>query len=101
MTLAHLVYIELLLKHRNPRRRLVYLFLKSHPGEQAMTELITAINEIVKYGLKQNIAPDDKEKILEKNLMRIYSLYFEAQYTFEENDYFDFTKQNCRTFNKT
>jgi hypothetical protein len=26
---------------------------------------------------------------------------FEAQYTFEENDYFDFTKQNCQTFNKT
>jgi hypothetical protein len=58
--------LSFLLKHRNPLRRLVYLFLKSHPGEQAMTELITAINEIVKYGLKQNIAPDDKEKIWRK-----------------------------------
>jgi hypothetical protein len=57
-----------------------------------MTELIPTINEIVKYGLEPNLTTTDKEKELEKNLVKIYSLYFDIEFKFDETDYPDFNK---------
>lgn len=60
-----------------------------------MTELIPTINEIVKYGLQPNLTTDKNErsKLLEKSLVKIYSLYFDIEYTFDETDSADFDKQ--------
>ena len=55
-----------------------------------MTELIPTINEIVKYGLQPNLTEADKEQKLERNLVKLYSLYFDIEYTFDETDYPDF-----------
>ena len=57
-----------------------------------MTELISTINEIVKYGLQPNLTVTDKEKLLERNLVKIYNLYFDIEYKFDETDYVDFDK---------
>ena len=57
-----------------------------------MTELITTINEIVKYGLQPNLTVSDKEKLLERNLVKIYDLYFDIKYIFDETDFPDFDK---------
>ena len=59
-----------------------------------MTELITIINEIVKYGLQPNLTITDKEKLLEKSLVKIYNLYFDIKFDFDEKDYQDFDKSN-------
>ena len=55
-----------------------------------MTELIPTINEIVKYGLQPNLAVTDKEKLLEKYLVKIYSLYFDIKFDFDKTDYAEF-----------
>ena len=57
-----------------------------------MTELIPTINEIVKYGLQPNLTVTDKEKLLERHLVKIYDLYFDIEYKFDETDYPDFDK---------
>ena len=57
-----------------------------------MTELIPTINEIVKYGLQPNLTVTDKEKLLERNLVKIYDLYFSIDYKFDETNYPDFDK---------
>jgi hypothetical protein len=57
-----------------------------------MTELIPTINEIVKYGLEPNLTTTDKEKELEKNLVKIYSLYFDIEFKFDETNYPDLDK---------
>jgi hypothetical protein len=57
-----------------------------------MTELIQTINEIVKYGLQPNLAIDGKEKSLERNLVKIYDLYFDIEYKFDETNFPDFDK---------
>jgi hypothetical protein len=57
-----------------------------------MTELIPAINEIVKYGLEPTLTTTDKEKVLEKNLVKIYSLYFDIEFKFDETNYPEFDK---------
>ncbi len=57
-----------------------------------MTELISTINEIVKYGLQPNLAVTNKEKLLERHLVKIYDLYFDIEYKFDETDYSDFDK---------
>jgi hypothetical protein len=57
-----------------------------------MTELIPTINEIVKYGLQPNLTTTDKEKLLERNLVKIYDLYFDIKYTFDETDFSDIDK---------
>lgn len=57
-----------------------------------MTELIPTINEIVKYGLQPNLTVTDKEKLLERNLVKIYDLYFDIEYKFDEAEYSDFDK---------
>ena len=59
-----------------------------------MTELITTINQIVKYGLQPNLTVADKEKLLEKDLIKIYNLYFDIKFDFDEKDYPDFEKAN-------
>src|SRR5580698_3825151 len=57
-----------------------------------MTELIPTINEIVKYGLQPNLEIIDKEKLLEKDLVKIYNLYFEIKFDFDKVDYPKFEK---------
>lgn len=57
-----------------------------------MTDLIPTINQIVKYGLELNLTTTDKEKELEKNLVKIYSLYFDIEFKFDETDYPDLDK---------
>ncbi len=57
-----------------------------------MTELIPTINEIVKYGLHPNLTVSDKEKLLERHLVKIYDLYFDIDYKFDETDFPDFDK---------
>ena len=42
-----------------------------------MNELISTINEIVKYGLQPNLVIVNKDKLLEKALVKIYALYLE------------------------
>ena len=66
-----------------------------HISDTAMTELIPTINEIVKYGLQPNLTTDkdERNKSLEKSLEKIYSLYFDIEYTFDETDFPDFDKQ--------
>lgn len=55
-----------------------------------MTELIPTINEIVKYGLQPNLTVIDKEKLLERQLVKIYDLYFDIEYKYDEMDFPDF-----------
>ena len=57
-----------------------------------MEELIPTINEIVKYGLQPNLTESDKEKLLERHLVKIYDLYFEIGYKFDEKEFPDFDK---------
>ena len=57
-----------------------------------MTDLIPTIAEIVKYGLQPNLTVADKEKLLERNLVKIYDLYFDIEYKFDETDFPDFDK---------
>lgn len=42
-----------------------------------MKELISAIDEIIKYGMESNVKNENKEKSLERNLVKIYLHYFE------------------------
>lgn len=65
-----------------------------------MTELIPTINEIVKYGLQPNLTVTDKEKVLEKYLVKIYNLYFDIKLDFDETDYSDFDKANLPNIRK-
>lgn len=64
----------------------------SNRKNSEMKELIPTINEIVKYGLQSNLIVADRDKLLEKNLIEIYSLYFEIEYVFDEIKYPDFDK---------
>jgi hypothetical protein len=60
-----------------------------------MTELIPAINEIVKYGLQPglDIETTDRDRSLEKSLVKIYSLFFEISYEFDNSEYPDFDRK--------
>lgn len=55
-----------------------------------MEELISTIDEIVKFGLYSKLKDENKNELLEKNLVKIYSLYFEANDKFDEKDYEEF-----------
>lgn len=57
-----------------------------------MKELIHNINEIIKYGLNLNVNDTDKERNLEKSLVRIYNSYFDYSYEFDQSEYVDFDK---------
>lgn len=52
-------------------------------------QLIQTINQIVKFGLEQNIEinKDERNLVLEKSLISIYSLYFEIQYEYDNTDF--------------
>ncbi|SHF72974.1 hypothetical protein SAMN05444377_11725 [Flavobacterium fontis] len=58
-----------------------------------MKELIPTIDEIAKYGLQPNLIEVDKEISLAKNLVKIYNLYFNLDYEFDETDYPDFENE--------
>ena len=45
-----------------------------HHSDPLMTELIPTINEIVKCRIQLSLTVADREKVLEKNLIKIYSL---------------------------
>jgi hypothetical protein len=57
-----------------------------------MTELIETIGEIIKFGLQPNISVPDRDKALERGLVKIYNLYFDISYQFDNRDYPDFNK---------
>jgi hypothetical protein len=64
-----------------------------------MNELITTIDDVVKFGLQSNLALPDKNKVLERSLIKIYSLYFDISHQFDNIDYPEFekfTKPNIR-----
>lgn len=52
-------------------------------------QLIQTINQIVKFGLEQNIeiSKDERNLWLEKSLISIYSLYFEIQYEYDNTHF--------------
>jgi len=50
-------------------------------------ELITSIDEIIKFGLQANLNIPDRNFVLEKNLVNIYRLYFEVDTEFDEREY--------------
>jgi hypothetical protein len=52
-----------------------------------MTELINTINEIVQFGLQPNLLISDKNEVIEKNLVKIYSLSFDIKYDSDNKDY--------------
>lgn len=57
-----------------------------------MSELRATIDEIVKFGLQPNLALPDKEKLLERGLVKIYGLYFDIHYRFDDTDYPEFNQ---------
>ena len=61
-----------------------------------MKELIPTINEIIKFGLFSNLKDKEKEIVLEKNLIKIYCLYFEINYEFDDRDYADYDKTELK-----
>jgi len=58
-----------------------------------MKELINAINAVVEFGLHPNIPSDDKELTLERNLVKIFSLYYDLTIESDDADYPDFEKE--------
>jgi hypothetical protein len=65
-----------------------------------MTELIPTINEIVKYGLQPNLTITFREKLLERNFVKIFDLYFDIEYRFDEADFPDFDKSQLPDIRK-
>jgi hypothetical protein len=59
-----------------------------------MTELIATIDDIVKFGLQPNLTVPDRDKALERSLIKIYSLFFNINYEFDNTDYPDFNKSD-------
>lgn len=57
-----------------------------------MKDIIHIINEIIKYGLEPGLNVVDKEKLLEKNLITIYSYYFDVEDKFDKSDFPEFKK---------
>ncbi len=63
-------------------------------------KLISTINTITQFGLKPNLKIPNNIELIERNLVKIYNLYFEVEYIFDETDYPDFDKSklpNIRT----
>jgi hypothetical protein len=57
-----------------------------------MKNLIPTIDAIIKYGLQPNLDEVDKEKVLERNLVKIYDLYFDIDFEFDGQDYPEFDR---------
>ena len=58
----------------------------------SMNELIFTINEITKFGLESNLSVAERDKSLEKSLIKIYSLYFEIVFQDDKNNYPDYNR---------
>lgn len=56
------------------------------------SELISTINEIVKFGIQPGLTIPGRDKLLEKNLIKIYNLYFDIHYEYDDKEYPDFDK---------
>ena len=54
-----------------------------------MTELISTINEIVRYGLTPNLLTADRNKLLERSLVKIYNLYLDISFDIDDLEYQD------------
>ena len=65
-----------------------------------MKELIPTINEIVKFGLEPKLTEANRNELLERNLVKIYSMYFEIDYKFDEKDYEEFDSQKFPNIRK-
>jgi hypothetical protein len=57
-----------------------------------MKTLLETISEITKYGLEKNLTEVEKEKNLERNLIRLYNFYFEIKFEFDGKDYEEFER---------
>ncbi len=55
-----------------------------------MEGFIELINEITKFGLNPNINLSDKERDLERHLIKLYQFYFDIEFEQEYLDYPDF-----------
>ena len=59
-----------------------------------MEDLLIVIDDITKYGLKPDVDTEldvyERVKMLEKSLVKIYCMYFEIKYEFDETEYPDF-----------
>ena len=54
-----------------------------------MTELISTINEIIRYGLTPNLLTADRNKLLERSLVKIYNLYLDISFDIDDLEYQD------------
>jgi len=52
-----------------------------------MENLIATIDEIVKYGLIENLSISDNGSLLEKHLVKLYNQYFELSYECDDLEY--------------
>ena len=57
-----------------------------------MKAFLETISEITKYGLEKNLTEVEKEKNLERNLVRLYNFYFEIKFEFDGEDYDEFER---------
>ncbi len=57
-----------------------------------MKDLISIIDEVIQFGIQPNLRNNDNEKLLERNLVKIYDLFFDIHYEFDETEYSDFDK---------
>ncbi|MBF6640220.1 DUF5063 domain-containing protein [Flavobacterium sp. J49] len=62
-----------------------------------MKTLLETISEITKYGLNKNLVEVDKERNLERNIIKLYSLYFEIEFEFDDKDYKEFESPEPET----
>lgn len=54
--------------------------------------LIPIIDEVVKYGLEPNLIVEDRYRLLERDLIKIYSLSFDIVLESDDTDYPEFNK---------
>ena len=69
-------------------------------GELTVEGLIQTINEIVKYGLQPNLVISDKEKMLEKNLLKLYLMSLDVEYEFDGTNYPEYNKPMALNINQ-
>lgn len=57
-------------------------------------QLIHAINQIIKFGLEPSLTINKNERdlLLEKSLINIYSLYFDINYEYDDADYKEYNE---------
>jgi hypothetical protein len=57
-------------------------------------QLIHAINQVIKFGLEPNLTINKNERdlLLERSLINIYSLYFDINYEYDNADYKEYNE---------